>query len=216
MSSGAPKLDEVKNKCRVCGDPTSMRCSRCHIVYYCSKEHIAQDWKKHRPGCNPGAPAASAQDDTDNRRTLQAILLPVNEDTPRLIDVVSEKKYDEVIDSTWYECKLAHLYPKTSFPRDLPIQTMGINGPTLEGDRCISMIYDDKSLINGSPVNRCVQRLTNGKAQHRWSGNLVVLRLHPHEFVATKHRSVNMNEDLVTVRRYLEDYLTVIPNSSFF
>ena len=91
------------------------------------------------------------------------ILLPVNEDTPRLIDVVSEKKYDEVIDSTWYECKMEHLYPKTSFLRDLPIQTIGINGPTLEGDRCISMIYDDKSLINGSPVNRCVQRLTNGR-----------------------------------------------------
>ncbi|KAL1688089.1 hypothetical protein GGG16DRAFT_60703 [Schizophyllum commune] len=215
-SSPLPKLEEIEKTCRVCGSSTSMRCSRCGIVYYCSKEHIAQDWKRHKPGCNLTSAAGPAQGEGGGQHILQAILLPVDGDTPRLIDVVSEKKYDEDECATWYSPKIEHFFPEMSAVRDVPIQRMGINGPTLEQDQCLALLHDDNSLINGSPVNRCVQRLTNGKARHRWSGNLVVLRLHPRDTMATKYRSVIMNEDIGPVRRYLEDYLTVMPNSSIF
>ncbi|KAI5896957.1 uncharacterized protein SCHCODRAFT_02616306 [Schizophyllum commune H4-8] len=214
-SARTPTLEKVENHCRVCGSPTSMRCSRCRVVYYCSKEHIAQDWKNHKPGCNPSSAVVPPEGLTDGQNILQAILLPVNEDTPRMIDMVSERVYEED-GAPWFSLKEDHLYPKKSFVRDMPIQTMGINGPRLEDERCLSIIHDDNSLVNGSPINRCVQRLTNGKARHPWSGNLVVLRLYPWDFSATTHRSANMNEDIDTVRRYLEDYLTVMPNSTLF
>ncbi|KAI0077324.1 hypothetical protein K474DRAFT_1707355 [Panus rudis PR-1116 ss-1] len=168
--------------------------------------NVAQDWRNHKPECGPVTLPASSECDASNQSTvLEAILLPVDEDAPRLINVICETEYYED-EGPWYEAKIKHLYPNMSFIRDMPIQTMGINGPALEGDRCIAMLYDDESLINGSSVNRCVQRLTNGKARHRWCGNLVVLRLHPCDFDVTKYRSANLHEDIEPVRRYLEDY----------
>lgn len=41
------------NVCSVCGiGGLQLRCSRCHTVYYCSKEHQRIDWKKHKVICN--------------------------------------------------------------------------------------------------------------------------------------------------------------------
>lgn len=40
------------NVCTVCGlDDQLLRCSRCKLVYYCSKEHQRLDWKKHKISC---------------------------------------------------------------------------------------------------------------------------------------------------------------------
>lgn len=40
------------NVCSVCGiGGLQLRCSRCHLVYYCSKEHQRIDWKKHKVNC---------------------------------------------------------------------------------------------------------------------------------------------------------------------
>ncbi|XP_054263399.1 egl nine homolog 1 isoform X2 [Macrosteles quadrilineatus] len=40
------------NSCAYCGKVGSLsRCSRCKCVFYCSKEHQTQDWKKHKLHC---------------------------------------------------------------------------------------------------------------------------------------------------------------------
>lgn len=40
------------NVCSVCGiGDLKLRCSRCHTVYYCTKEHQRIDWKKHKVNC---------------------------------------------------------------------------------------------------------------------------------------------------------------------
>ncbi|XP_046401472.1 egl nine homolog 1 [Ischnura elegans] len=39
-------------RCEQCGlEDHLLRCSRCRTVYYCSKEHQKQHWKKHKPVC---------------------------------------------------------------------------------------------------------------------------------------------------------------------
>eukprot|EP00794_Sanderia_malayensis_P020589 gene20589-22620_t len=40
------------NLCQVCGYPSSMQCSACKAVFYCSKDHQKLDWKEgHKSGC---------------------------------------------------------------------------------------------------------------------------------------------------------------------
>ncbi|XP_057666323.1 SET domain-containing protein SmydA-8-like [Diorhabda carinulata] len=42
-----------ETKCQVCRKPASNRCSGCHFVHYCSKEHQKSDWKQHKKYCKP-------------------------------------------------------------------------------------------------------------------------------------------------------------------
>lgn len=82
------------------------------------------------------------------------------------------------------------------------IQTFGANGPPL--GRTLAVIYDDNSLINGSPINQCIQNVTRGKAVHPWSGNILALR---ETKVNSDHYSdIVMEEDLAPLVQYFEDY----------
>ncbi|XP_026760833.2 egl nine homolog 1 [Galleria mellonella] len=38
-------------RCAICNQQTSKRCTRCLSVYYCNKEHQRQDWKRHKSEC---------------------------------------------------------------------------------------------------------------------------------------------------------------------
>lgn len=39
------------NKCAVCNEPAAQRCKDCQVVYYCSREHQVEDWKRHKKAC---------------------------------------------------------------------------------------------------------------------------------------------------------------------
>ncbi|KAH1025994.1 SET domain-containing protein SmydA-8 isoform X1 [Dendroctonus ponderosae] len=42
-----------ENRCQVCQSAASQKCSGCHTVFYCSREHQRADWKKHKKMCKP-------------------------------------------------------------------------------------------------------------------------------------------------------------------
>ena len=44
---------ETVQGCRVCGTPTTNKCSSCKSVSYCSKDHQKEDWKNHKDACRP-------------------------------------------------------------------------------------------------------------------------------------------------------------------
>ncbi|KAI4456979.1 set and mynd domain containing arthropod-specific member 4 isoform a [Holotrichia oblita] len=41
------------SKCEICQKPAPQKCSGCHTVHYCSKEHQKVAWKSHRKVCKP-------------------------------------------------------------------------------------------------------------------------------------------------------------------
>ena len=50
LSSSADRL--VNKLCQGCAAVTSIRCSRCNVVNYCSMRCQQQDFKRHRPFCD--------------------------------------------------------------------------------------------------------------------------------------------------------------------
>lgn len=45
--------DALRPSCIVCGfSDNLLRCARCKVTLYCSKEHQKKDWKKHKVNCN--------------------------------------------------------------------------------------------------------------------------------------------------------------------
>ncbi|KAJ8944949.1 hypothetical protein NQ318_013097 [Aromia moschata] len=52
MSSSGTAGEVTTNTCSLCGiSENLLRCSRCKVTFYCSKDHQKQDWKKHKVVC---------------------------------------------------------------------------------------------------------------------------------------------------------------------
>lgn len=70
--------------CAVCNRSDKLlRCSRCKVVFYCTKEHQRRDWKRHREFCatHPARVASAAPAEqllsAANNNTAKRNLLPV-------------------------------------------------------------------------------------------------------------------------------------------
>jgi hypothetical protein len=213
--------------CFVCDIPTTNLCSSCKSVSYCNKEHQkkvrskhytqyqlsapnpsplfrSQDWKSHKEYCLKVKAAG------DN--TFDAILFAVNETKPRLIKIPWELIPGDKDDPTpWQKLDNSIWFKKpNSFVRTIYVHRWGINGPRLQHSLCFE--YDDNSLINGLPLNRCVESVTKGKAGHPWCGNLLALRMEgSYDF----YKSVDMEEDLKPLVTYLEEYGKVMPGDQY-
>jgi len=49
---GIEKLLTPTKECVVCGKTEDLKkCAKCLVVFYCSKEHQTQDWKRHKLEC---------------------------------------------------------------------------------------------------------------------------------------------------------------------
>ncbi|KAL1759603.1 hypothetical protein FB107DRAFT_204652 [Schizophyllum commune] len=217
MSSATATDAGAETRCTVCNAITNLRCSRCSSVYYCGKEHISQDWKKHKVVCAalraasnanlaPSGVPASPSQPSDN--TFQAIMLHANEDAPRMITVDFEwfTEYDykdqpyqiQALKDRQYFGQVAH-------PKQYQVKNMGMRGSALPPNRCLVVLYNDLFSCVDVPVNRCVKRLTRGKAPHAWGDNLIVLRQRPQDGYKY-YASANLAEDIEVLRRFFEEY----------
>jgi hypothetical protein len=77
---GAPEPETKKagkkGRSRVCAKggcgaliDESKRCSRCSLVYYCSRDCQRADWKAHKPKCNAAVEEKAAQDTRANTQS---------------------------------------------------------------------------------------------------------------------------------------------------
>eukprot|EP01023_Acetabularia_acetabulum_P034796 TRINITY_DN3270_c0_g1_i3.p2 TRINITY_DN3270_c0_g1~~TRINITY_DN3270_c0_g1_i3.p2 ORF type:complete len:285 (+),score=57.05 TRINITY_DN3270_c0_g1_i3:71-925(+) len=51
LNAGLNKNSKGGKKCKICGERTIQTCAGCLKVYYCSREHQKEDWKKHKKAC---------------------------------------------------------------------------------------------------------------------------------------------------------------------
>ena len=164
----------------------------------------SQDWKSHKEYCLKVKAAG------DN--TFDAILFAVNETKPRLIKIPWELiPGDNENPLSWHKLDKGVWFKQpNSCVRTIFVQNWGINGPPLRDSLCFE--YDENFLINGSPINRCVASGTRGRARHPWCGNLLALRMgRSYDF----YKSVDMQEDLEPLVRYLEEYGKVMPGDQY-
>ncbi|CAB4426657.1 unnamed protein product [Rhizophagus irregularis] len=63
-------------KCNVCKKPSTSYCSKCKLIYYCSKECQKKDWKEHKTSCGNSS-AKPIETDTKLSSHLNPIWLKI-------------------------------------------------------------------------------------------------------------------------------------------
>lgn len=46
------EMEKNMSNCFVCDTPTTQKCARCHVTYYCSQACQKKDWGSHKKKCN--------------------------------------------------------------------------------------------------------------------------------------------------------------------
>ncbi|KAK0438938.1 hypothetical protein EV421DRAFT_928234 [Armillaria borealis] len=183
--------------CLVCDVPTSTRCAGCKSACYCSKAHMAQDWPSHKTYCKTISNYGT--------NTFNAILFGVNETKPRLIKLPWSygPVYEDVTGERWQDLDMELWFEGyDSFRRANYVwQKFGIDGPPLR--HTLAVWYDDNFMVNGSQINRCIRKITAGKAQHPWAGNILALRVKGPSL--GRYSDAVMEEDLAPLVRYFEE-----------
>ncbi|EIN09442.1 hypothetical protein PUNSTDRAFT_65831 [Punctularia strigosozonata HHB-11173 SS5] len=167
----------INYPCTVCCRATSMWCSRCQRVWYCSPEHLQNDWPRHKKECVPtsavpeqqrNAAPVPIQVQPQQLFSVSAVLFLPEEERPRIIVVNCQPQSSGA-------CPVPLV--REFFPRGQPqsvVLTQGLNNEPLRFP--LHLWYCPISLAKGAPVNRAIHRITSGAAPKPWSGPVLVLK----------------------------------------
>ncbi|KAL1730587.1 hypothetical protein EV714DRAFT_250076 [Schizophyllum commune] len=216
MSSPTATDEGAETRCSVCNAATNLRCSRCSSVRYCSREHSVQDRKTHKPTCvaskanktSSSKPSFTATPSQPSEGSFQAIMLAVNEDTPRMITM--EYKWTDDFDERNRPIKVQtlqqrHHFAKLAHPKEYFVKNVGIKGAKLPSDKSLVILYNDLIIGDTPGVVRSLLHCLPGKAPHAWADNLIVLRQRPSDRYRF-YTSANLEEDIGVLRRFFEEY----------
>ncbi|KAJ7494388.1 hypothetical protein B0H11DRAFT_1717360 [Mycena galericulata] len=205
--------------CTVCKTRTDKKCARCGTAYYCSPAHQKSHWKTHKLAClAPAVPLkgiiksrAEAERDGDTKFAIDAILLPFDSDAPRFVKLGCEM-YSDAEDEEFLGPGFMHhradLDPymgphNNTLYKSTDISTLGYTGPPL--GYTLSLRWRDTFLVDGSRVNRSIIKLTNGKANHPWAGNIIAYRVDEPTSMVARCQDAKA-EDLAALAAYFVDY----------
>ncbi|KAJ7249545.1 hypothetical protein B0H12DRAFT_1019650 [Mycena haematopus] len=161
--------------CAVCGRETSLWCSRCQNAWYCSPDHMRNDWQHHRSNCHPPPAYGSNMIATPPPAqteyiSVEAILFLAEEDRPRIITV----KCRPPLRPSHGVCPLPLLQPYFDVQPDNVVLTQGLNGEPLRFP--LHIFYSPTALARASPINRSIYHITSGAASKPWYGNVIALK----------------------------------------
>ncbi|TFK90126.1 hypothetical protein K466DRAFT_644566 [Polyporus arcularius HHB13444] len=169
----------IKHPCTICCRPTTLWCSRCQNAWYCSPDHLNNDWPRHRRECVPtNMPQTQYPNMIATPPPVQAELISVSallfmphEDRVRVTTVQCQPQ--GTISQGMCPTPLVQEWFTESVPNTI-ILTQGLNGEPLRFP--LHIWYCPTSLQRGSPVNRAIYRITSGAAVKHWCGPVVVLK----------------------------------------
>ena len=106
--------------------------------------------------------------------SFTAVLFPVDEDRPRLIKVDCLARPQVQGPTKWTPLALPHVGGARE-PGSVII-TRGVGGAALRFP--LHIFYRADFLVDGSPANRSINRLTGGQSTLEWKGNVIALRFY--------------------------------------
>jgi len=185
-----PIRSSSKRPCRCCGKLTTLRCSRCHEAYYCSPEHMTSDWRTHKSAC---------------RKSLDALLFPVDSEMPVLIKIPYTSKVDTdgapALPPTPYHALDLEILNQHLRGLEMKfVSKLGSHGAALE--RPLVVMYSSE--WSELQRNQCVADLTGGRMGVPWAGNVLVLR-QKGKLYAETYESARM-EDVEAMKKFFEEY----------
>jgi len=157
------------------------------------------DWPTHKKQCGKPTPTV---------KTVTALLFPQDEDAPRFIKVEYTERLDDEDGNPLGDNIMQQSLDTTPWiPRDdwkhYYIYRLGHNGPSL--GRTLSIVFNDGFLVDGSKVNRSIQKAVPGGPPHPWGGNILILRSVEPLTYLTQYEDATMN-DVAPAVMYFHDY----------
>lgn len=131
--------------------------------------------------------------------TIDAILFHVDATQPRMIKLACKVDRDN---DPYTTSDIIHTLAMGDYfakePKDVRWFVPGGAGVVYASKPGYQLIlyHDDCSLINGSPVNLCVQALTRGTSPHPWSGNIIGVRSERPLTNCCRYYNASMEQDL--------------------
>ncbi|KAL4962166.1 uncharacterized protein BDV14DRAFT_179123 [Aspergillus stella-maris] len=204
----------LEDCCVMCNTSPGLRCSRCRSTYYCSRDCQKSDFPSHRLLCKQFA----TQPDRPSPEHKRAIFFPVEKDNPCLIWIPCSRQYDEEDGIRWTQID-PYPYLGTDKPNKgimriehNPIRCRNLgcgftDSAQYKEGHCVSLIYRDAYLKDGSSMNRSV--LASVKAScasttpYRYCGPMIALQ----EIHYEDYADITLADF-----RHLMDYLVIYRN----
>lgn len=189
-------IPKIQHPCNSCARPTSKRCSGCRTTWYCSAEHLKEDWHRHRKECtsaqtkmdnnlsntsnsmvvSPSSPkkqltAVSPSSPKRQLTAVSALLFSPEEERPRIISI------DILPTPTPLQNVCPALDVSKYFPNEQPgeiVVKRGLNEKELRFPLLIFFSRDARK--KGAPVNRAIGCITSGVDSVTWCGTILVFR----------------------------------------
>jgi len=156
---------------------------------------MTSDWRTHKSAC---------------RKSLEALLFPVDGTTPGIIKIPYTSKVDtdgpSALPPTPYHALDLQILNQYLHGLEMKHLTkLGSHGPTLERPLVVMYSGDWSELSR----NQCVVELTRGRMGVPWAGNVLVLR-QKGKLYAETYESARM-EDVNAMQRFFEEYRDFVP-----
>jgi hypothetical protein len=177
-----PELFPETNECteKDCVQFAEMRCSKCQLVYYCSRNCQSKDWSFHKLICMPLPKKVK-------EKSVYAIFFPHYSKKPSIVEVGMELCW---LGEPGQEENVYTYIPNLDIMSDSNTKLKNVLLPY--AGRKIMREYTDTlelkfSIDETLPPNECLKKITKGKAPINWRGNLLLLKYKGKDLEADKY-----------------------------
>ncbi|KAI0715122.1 hypothetical protein C8Q76DRAFT_729703 [Earliella scabrosa] len=187
--------------CQVCSQPSTAQCSRCKFARYCSQEHSASDWKRHKRECP--ILAGGIDNQVGYPLKVKGVVFPVEGGPPRMVDIpykLAPGWMHEHIPSHELDLSTVFGRPGVATSRTR-IEIAGYHSGTPLGHR-LTLIHNDNFIAEDRPVNRCIHEIHQGRG-YKWCDYLAAVRNVDKEDRVLQYQDITP-QDVAAVVRYFE------------